>query len=188
MVRGCGRRSSWGSSPLGCSFVPQFPHLAALGEGPAAPPPLRGPDGASTGCWAGLSPAGSGAAPAEAAPAEATPGAAALPPGGESGTPLLPDSTWSPPILSWMGVPCPHNPHTRTPASHGPWGPGVTGSTGVSPALPWSSGGLLLCSHPWLLTLGSELRALEGSAISRGCWDRLHHLFLPHPSPPSPRS
>lgn len=67
-----------GLIPTGYSFVPQFPQLGALGEGPTAPPPLRGPDGASTGCWAGLSPAGSGEAPAEA-----TPAAAALRPGGE---------------------------------------------------------------------------------------------------------
>lgn len=150
------RDGGQGLIPTSCSFVPQFPPLRALGEGPAAPPPLRGPDGASTGHWAGLSPAGSGAAPAEAAPAEATPAAAALPRGGESGTPVLPDSL-SPPILSWMGVPCPHNPHPKPPASPRAWGPGVIGGTRLS------VGGSYCGSHPWLLTLGSQPSSTGGS-------------------------
>lgn len=54
----------------------------------------------------------------------------------------------SPPVLSWMGVPCAHNPHPRAPAPRGPWGPGVIGNTGASPELPWSCEGLLLWLPP----------------------------------------
>lgn len=90
---------------------------SALREVPSSPPPLRGPDRAGTGCWAGLSTAGS-----RAAPAEATPGAAPLLPGGESRTPLLPATSLKDPCPrnpGLAGAPCPHSPHPGTPPPQG---------------------------------------------------------------------